>query len=242
MAHGAEDWGVSAPISIIYKVNDLGELAARLGSINTFDRRGSVIFQSSFEDGLKPFLTFAFGASSAVGICSTTSRNGPTSCEIGAGPSTDDYAGFRHHNPIPRSTRIGIEVSFASDAPVQTVLVGAVIDDLVINHKPQVEFRWLTGDLVYYDENGIAQAIASGLSYYAYEKLFNTLKLVFDTELREYVHVIFNETEYDLTGIKYYVLAAGATKYFYQVCQVTTKEDDTHWTYFDDLIVTQEEP
>jgi len=52
MAHGQPDYGMYTLANTIYRLTDMGELAARLGSINTYDRRGDVIFLDSFESGL----------------------------------------------------------------------------------------------------------------------------------------------------------------------------------------------
>jgi len=53
VAHGAPDWWGTEQTSTVHLVQDVGELAARLGSIVTFDRRGNVIWLTSFEDGLQ---------------------------------------------------------------------------------------------------------------------------------------------------------------------------------------------
>jgi len=52
VAHGTPDWGVTAGARTVYQMTDLGELAVRLGSIVTHDRRGDVIFLEDFEEGM----------------------------------------------------------------------------------------------------------------------------------------------------------------------------------------------
>jgi len=62
MAHGTPDWGVTASKKTIYSLHDMGELAVRLGSIVSFDRRGDVIFSDSFQNGLGKVYASGVGA------------------------------------------------------------------------------------------------------------------------------------------------------------------------------------
>jgi len=49
MPRGHPDYGQAGPTSLIATVPDLGELAARLGSNNTWDRRGFILWYDDFE-------------------------------------------------------------------------------------------------------------------------------------------------------------------------------------------------
>ena len=52
MAHGARDFGIYAPKETIVTIEDLGELAVRLGSPVNYDRKGDVVWVDGFEDGI----------------------------------------------------------------------------------------------------------------------------------------------------------------------------------------------
>ncbi|GAI63754.1 unnamed protein product [marine sediment metagenome] len=49
MPRGYPDYGVDEELGKVLMPTDIAETAARLGSINTYDRRGSVLFQDDFE-------------------------------------------------------------------------------------------------------------------------------------------------------------------------------------------------
>ena len=52
MGHGYPDYGTQGPVSTVHSIQDLGELAVRLGSIVTFDRRGNVLWLDGFDSGI----------------------------------------------------------------------------------------------------------------------------------------------------------------------------------------------
>ena len=57
MTHGVQDFGASSGQNSTYGLTDLGELAVRLGSPVSFDRRGDVVMMETFEDGLDAWVT-----------------------------------------------------------------------------------------------------------------------------------------------------------------------------------------
>jgi len=242
MAHGGPDWGIGVPVSTIYGVDDLGELAVRLGSINSFDRRGNVVFLSSFEDSLNPFLRFSSGANADVSISNTSSRNGACSCELRPGDAVDDDAYIRHYSPFPVSSKVGVEISFATVHSDVVFAVQSWLDDGVVGHWPIIEYRWNTDQLVYYDEGGVEHVFASNLKLHTYERIYHTMKVVVDIAKREFVRVILNDIEYNLEGTKYEMAATTGSKQWYQLIGAQAKVTLGTWVYIDDLIVTQNEP
>jgi len=242
MAHGGPDWGIGVPVSTIYGLDDMGELVVRLGSIDTFDRRGNVVFLSSFEDSLNPFISSKTGANASVSITNAGSRNGASSCELRPGDVIGDYALLQHYSPFPVSSKLGVEVSFAT---VHTDAIFAVeneLDDTAERHYPRIYYDWDSDELSYYDSAGAPQVFASGLKLKAYERIFHTIKVVFDLAKKEYVRVILDNVEYDLSGKKYQTPATTGSAYWYQEMYAEAKVADGTWVYIDDLIVTQNEP
>ena len=76
MAHGHPDYGGAAPLATVYTLQDLAELAARLGSIDVFDRRGNVLLLDDFESGIKKWLFGGTGSYSAGWICDRAEHGG----------------------------------------------------------------------------------------------------------------------------------------------------------------------
>ena len=91
MAHGTPDWGVTAGAVTTYQVTDLGELAVRLGSPISHDRRGDVIWWDDFECTLNKWQTVANGAGSSVALSDARARNGRYSALLISGSAVVDF-------------------------------------------------------------------------------------------------------------------------------------------------------
>jgi hypothetical protein len=113
MVHGHPDWGEGAIVSTIYRVMDLGELAVRLGSIDTFDRRGNVIFLENFEAGYLKWATSINGTGSSVSLVAGIARSGEHSCLLVGGPGVGRFADVTRSVAIPVIGKLGGEISFA---------------------------------------------------------------------------------------------------------------------------------
>ena len=68
MAGETPDYGRLSAQATVFPVTDLGELAARLGSIVSHDRRGDVIWLDGFEDGLDKWQPTTSGSGAAVDL------------------------------------------------------------------------------------------------------------------------------------------------------------------------------
>lgn len=242
MPHGHPDYGLGAPLFTIYSTQDMAELAVRLGSIDSFDRRGNVVFLSSFEDSLNLFLKFRAGVNAAVSITNSSSRNGAFSCLLRPGDAIGDSAHLQHWSPFPASSQLGVEVSFATVHTDVIFVVENQIDDTALRHSPRISYDWDTDELSYYDTAGAPQVFASGLKLKAYDRIYHTMKVVFDIAKREFVRVILDNIEYDLSGKKYQIRVTTGSAFWFQEMGAEAKVADGTWVYIDDLIVTQNEP
>ncbi|GAI56753.1 unnamed protein product, partial [marine sediment metagenome] len=76
MAHGQPDFGMYQIAKTIYRLADMGELAVRLGSIVTHDRRGDVIWMDNFDSGIAKWYQFASDDDGLVEWSAERSRSG----------------------------------------------------------------------------------------------------------------------------------------------------------------------
>ena len=72
------------------------ELAARLGSPDTFDRRGDVLWMDDFESGLK-WRTSLLGTGSLIDLTATMAASGGKCCRLVTGSANNDYAYLLRH-------------------------------------------------------------------------------------------------------------------------------------------------
>jgi len=100
MSHGAKDYSNIANVGNLYRLDDLAELAVRLGSPIDYDRRGQLQWVYSFDDGLTPVQSTLVGAGSQLMLSTGMNAHGIFRCTMWPGNVAGDYAGFVHSVPI----------------------------------------------------------------------------------------------------------------------------------------------
>jgi len=242
MSHGQPDFGMYTLAKTIYRLSDMGELAARLGSIVTFDRRGDVVWLDSFEDGLGAW-NFTPGRPGALYATDNdvANRKGfslklTTDNVINTGILAASY------RAVPVIGCLGFEVSFT----------GPFTDE------------WWEFYLDYYDGAHVHRAIvrlvggstivtiwvtAPGIHTFnlAYQlhsltRGFHTLKLVADFGNDIWKRVIIDNQSWSLTD--YGLLVQGDISFprLYVAANLTTRVNAVKERHIDDVILTQNEP
>ena len=242
MAHGTPDYGRTNGTRTTYQITDVGELAVRLGSPISHDRRGDVMWWDDFECSLNKWVSGAVGAGSAVAIATDKARNGQNSVLLTAGVGAGNSATIAHEQAIPVRSRLGFEFSLCPTGArdVVTVAVWQYDDPVLYIAQAKVDFlngQLLVGnaaggfDLVYTFPNGL---VVSG-------NLFHTLKLVWDSSAHEHVRLIFDDLSFDVSGHLLYPF--GVSIQFYISAQVAAVGNAVSATnvYIDDAILTQNE-
>ena len=242
MAHGTPDWGVTAGAVTTYQLTDLGELAARLGSIVTFDRRGDVILLEDFEDGHKRWTLAAPADGASAGLSVATARSGRYSLKLVAGTSGNPFARAVHSRAAPPAGALGLEASFTltdNTADWEIVLEwsdGATRYIIAVRyvHPPTSKLQiWVGADWT---------TIAELTQQDADPKLFHTLKIVGDPSDGYYKRLLFNQWAYDLSSSQ---LPTGGVSSPYSLKATLRHNGDGDGAaagYLEDVILTQNEP
>jgi hypothetical protein len=242
MAHGYPDFGLTQGAVTTHGVRDLGELAVRLGSIVSFDRRGELVWFDDFEDTLNKWTTDFSGTGAAAAISTTRARNGAQSVKLTAGSSLSNRSRIEHKHALPVVSRLGFEFSWQMESVID--YLQAV---MLVRRTPvllQYIIRWTlnTETLAYVDSVSQLQTIVTGVSLAVADTQFHTFKLVIDEETQEFRHVIIDDVQYDLEGIPA-VVSPTATQPEWEVSiSAVGTEGNNDVVYVDDVILTQNEP
>ncbi len=242
MAHGQPDWGVTAGAVTTYQLSDMGELAARLGSPDTYDRRGEIVFQDDFEGGLVKWNQSPFSGGSRIALDFTRARSG-SACALvrGSGVAGDGGELQATLHPLPLS-------GYGVEATIQPV-GGLQYATLRIIH-------WSGGSLRYYEcrinaVNNTLERRAGLATWIVVATIptpatvpvsWHTLKLVMDAAANKYVRVLYDDASYDISGGSVHSAAAANPGYLDVRLQATTSGVAPGGAYFDDAIITANEP
>lgn len=218
--------------------NDIGELAVRLGSIVSYDRRGVVIFQDNFDYGISKYNVVAAAAGSGVNLSAERCLSSGFSCELKTASATNGYTSItRTLHPL-KALPMGFEVSFSEDTGLSTLVLTLLYQKDGISQSGIIKYNFATHDLSYQDSLGnfIVLDNVKSLTYDTHS--FNTLKFVIDPNIIQYVRVLFNNREYDLSGIDMFHTAVVLSDRIIMSVAVNGDGVNSRSLWVDNLIVT----
>jgi len=202
------DFSKYLPGSTRFSLQDMGELAARLGSPMTFDRRGEVVFMDDGSLGLAPWGSGWDGAGGAVEVTCYAGASSPYSIMLTPGTTLDKWARITHYATPKDVSRMGLEATLS-------------FDSLFDEHR--LYLRWYGGDFTNYsvlslnaadqtldllNELNVMVPVADiPVSFWA-GTLHHTIKFVVDFSVQRYIRAVYDDLEIDLTGFQYLRAAA----------------------------------
>lgn len=242
MAHGTPDWGVTAGAVTTFQLTDLAEHAVRVGSVDSFDRRGDVLFIDGFEDGLNKWIDDFVGTGAAVAQSNAQARNELYVARLTAGSDGNRYAEIQHRQALPSLSPLGVEFSFHRSATIDNLELRFHVFDGTNRVRFQVRWRDADEDLQYYDSAGVYQTFATGVTLLGALTLFHTAKLVVDPSAQEYSRFILGRRAYSLANIAGRVDGAAGGDYSQTFIRNTGRAGVNDIVDVDDVILTQNEP
>lgn len=242
MPRSYPDWSnVRREVSYILR-EDLAELAARLGSVDVYDRRGSVVWWDNFAQGIEAWTTATAGTGAAVALSTTTPHWPPFCVRLTAGSTGGRYAGIGRNLAPMVSERIGLEITVGF-ATLFDVFDLYLIHQYVESATRSVVRLSYTDQKVYCaDENSVFQEIGDLPTILWAEFCYHNLKLVVDFSAGKYVRLLLDDVLYDLSA---YGLEVTADVYYDHIdCAFYhyARAGQNDYCLIGSVIVTQDEP
>lgn len=242
MVHTLPPWTTKYRMAKIFGQVDTGELAARLGSINTFDRRGNVVWYDDFESTKLLWAYTAHELGGAVALDTARARNGSKSVKITSGNATNKRSEIARTFCFPSSSCLGFEFHLHTLTEKEKVMLviygntGSYIftADLTIN----LATKTVTTDT---DNSGTVTHLTD-LPVDTDHIQWIPFKLVFDWDTKYFKRVIIADTEYDLSAYTINSQSLVDTAVLDVSFWVYPTDAANRWVWIDDFIFTQNEP
>lgn len=242
MPRGLPDYGQATEQYAIAGMADLGELAARLNSINVYDRRGFTIWMDDFEAPLLRWTPGFGGAGVAPVLSTTTSFLGVQSAFMNCPAAAVSRSDMHRILPLIRRGKVGIELWLQGF----TKTTGYLQIQLYMYDGVSPNYAELRYDT---DAQTISIVHALGTTIIATNvymtntgHYFLPIKLVADMDTDMYVRLLVGETEYDISAYGLVLLPASANKFIQVAINLFGSAADDMWMYVDNGILTQNEP
>lgn len=236
------DGGFSSGSGVYPMTGDLAELAARLGSVVTHSREGSIVHIETFEHGLGPWNPTGYGTGAEIYISTTAYRSSGYSCKMTAGSDGSAAAKIFRKFPYPQLGMYGLEFSWQNGQAPDNIQCRLAYYDGTNEHQFSIRYRAAEQDLQVKDSTNTFQTFATGIDLMPGFAGFQTFKLVADFENDEYVRLILNETEHDLSDYTPYIFAETDAPNVRVDIILWGNSGANNWCFVDDLILTQNEP
>lgn len=242
MPHGQPDYGMYAAKETTGSMADNAELAARLGSIVTHDRRGDVIWLDGFEGGLNKWEVEWDVATAKADQCPDWARNGGFSCKLQTAADKDAYVRIVRDMPYPVLSKIGIEFSFSLEQYVREIRLDPIVWDGTHGHLASI--LWVAADkqLQYRGSDMLWHPLPGVYDLEVLPHFFHTLKLVVNYPELKYERLILDNHIIDLSTLSYNLFGLAWPPELEITAYLWTNADEIAIAYFDDFIITQNEP
>lgn len=175
------------------------ELAVRLGSTVAYDRRGQVFFMENFEYGWARWTAHLEGVGKAAVLDPTTSASGGYSVKLTAGTTLGKFAYLLYRRGVLPVGRVGIEFSFAVPGTVNWVFLNMSLDNGVAYYRSKFLWEQATDDLQINVAGLGMTSVGTAKIVEQHKGRYNTVKMVVDLTTDEYVRLLFNQQEIDIS-------------------------------------------
>jgi hypothetical protein len=242
MTHSLPDYTTKYKLTSLFASIDNAELAVRLKSIHSHDRRGSVLWMDDFEGSVLRWEPTCSGAGSGVALSTTYQRSGIQSAACTTGPGGSDYAGLRRSLTYPTLSPLGFEISFKPTTLIDYYLMTAIVHTGSIYYYSAIMLDVTNDALKYLTTGGAYTQFSADCPLALISNLFMTIKLVIDPVTGYYKRFMLNNVTHDLSANAIRTVASATDPYYYFQFQCINSSASSRVMYVDDAIMTIDEP
>lgn len=220
----------------------LNELIASLTPAKRYDRRGNVIFQDSFENGLSAWEHTAGGTSAEVVASTSYSSQGGISAKLTAGSDGNHNAFIYRKMPYPILTKWGLECMFKLFDYCQDFGVRLYRYDGTNIHCFILKYDHANTRVQIWGSDGNYVTVISSINLETTYGPFHWFKLVVDLETDEYVRCMVNNNEVDVSAYSARLVADTDIPHMRPDIIYHSTLGYVGTGYVDSVILTQNEP
>ncbi|MBA7590871.1 hypothetical protein ES708_33013 [subsurface metagenome] len=242
MPRGQPDFGVYAVKETVSGLADSGELAARLGSIVTYDRRGDVVWFDDFQGDLAAWHLGRGGTGADAYITADYAKRGAFCCKMISGANDGGYMAITHYGGGLVFSKLGVEISFTLNIFTTELRVPFIYYSGTNWYDAAIRLYPVDREIKYKGNDNLFHSFATLTKIHTSSYVFHTLKYVLDLPNGKYNRVLLDNVVYDLSDIALKIRTSDTFPYHTFNILAMTAEDTNKTSYVADAIITQNEP
>lgn len=242
MPRGQPDYGITTETMVASGISDPGEAAARLGSINIYDRRGWTVWMDDFEAPALKWLSGDVAPDVPVRLVTTDSWMGAQSAYFSIPAASLGDSNLVKLFPLLRSGRVGFEFWVRGYTRTPGYFrarfhladgSGFYQGDILIDMEAN------TVSIV----TAIETKVIDTGSFHDYIALpFIPIKVVVDVDTDTYVRLLVGSREYDISAHSLVRIGPIGNRYIRAAFHLYPDTLEDTWAWLDNFILTQAEP
>lgn len=242
MAHGAPDNFEVQQKATTYRLDDMAELAVRLGSLNIFHRLGDVVFLDGFESGIDAWAQETIMGLATISEDGISYKTGGFGCEVIHPGDNENYCGIYRGMSYHIGGKIGFEYSLSGWGDKKEVVIKIRVYDGSDMIYGTILYSETDKTLIYQDWEDEPQVFASDVNLILDYPMWTTWKLIIDMTEEKYCKLIVGLNTYSLSNIKLYKIRDDSPPQIFAEIYMRSEGVDTSTLIVDDCILTQNEP
>lgn len=220
----------------------MAEVAARLGSMMCYDRRGQVILAESFANGLGRWTPSAAGTGASIAIVADYFMSDGYSVLMVAPSDDGNDVYLYYYVGLMPTGNLGLETSFAISSTILTYATTIRYRDGARTQYAGARFDDSDDDLDVMSTGGAWVKVADVTATLRGANRFNHLKVVADFDTEMYVRVLFNQQEYDISDVPVYAFDDSTTPRIGLLLALVGRNTENDSVRVDNVVLTVAEP
>lgn len=193
MARGAPDDSNIVKQGAVYRLDDMAELAARLGSPVTYHRFGDVIFMDQFESGVSGYTVGTTGTGGWVRVTNTYAHTGGLAVAMNTGTGMGVQVFMRRALPVPASYYRGFSFFLLITGGLQRIEIRQSHYTGSRHNNFIVTYQHTDGAVLVRGSDGADHQIGQIGPLQEAAQLFHIFKVTLDTNLMRYSRVFIDD-------------------------------------------------
>jgi hypothetical protein len=203
-----------------------------------YHRYGTVLVLDGFEDGINGWTKVRNGTSSDVVASVTQSYQGKTACKLVSGTGITPNASIGKYLPPVDECNTAIQLTLGIDTNLVRFEVALTYGKAPYVYYFRIRYTHATGVLAYYDVGGSYVDFADCGVLWDQGANWHNLKLVIDTEDKEYVRCYLDNVNYSMADLTPNKASWTLGAFLGPVVQVVGALATSTTMYIDNVIVT----
>lgn len=245
VGHGGRDYpdfGVSDTVQSKSIVTDMGELAARLGAPNVFDRMGNLVWFEQFEYGMGLWTLTTTGNGVTPVLVAYPYLYKPHAVKLAGTSGNTGTSSIAIKLHLPYESALGIEFAFNPDFRATEIEFDGYVYTGSQYLSFGVVFKLKAGTIGVGKQGGGYNTVYTDALGYVKTDSFNIVKLVMDMENGVYKRLMFGTLDIDVKDLAFHVGTSTTRPYLTFLIRLESTADYDESAIIDNIVITLDDP